>query len=224
MTYRKRPRRTRERILETGLTLFNTSGEPHITTGDIAVEMSISPGNLYYHFRNKDEIAAELYAAFEAEAHPLLARAGERRLDVEDLWLWLHLLFEAMLRYRFLFRDLVDLCDRNRPIGLGMACLLRDGEATLRGIFAAMRADDDLRASDLELDALARNAMLIVTHSMAHARLLRGPGTRAAEPDLHHAAYQVLTSIAPHLTGSARQLLEHLSREYVTPAALEGQR
>ena len=91
MADKKRPRRTRERILETSLALFNLRGAPQVTTAEIAGEMNISPGNLYYHFRNKDEIVAELCAAFEARIRPLFADPRGRGIDVEDLWLWLHL-------------------------------------------------------------------------------------------------------------------------------------
>src|SRR5215831_17233047 len=100
----KPPRRTRERILSTALALFNRAGEPHVTTADIADEMNISPGNLYYHFRNKDDIIGELYGALEASVRPLLVPPSRRAATIEDLWLLLHLLFERMGEYRFFYR------------------------------------------------------------------------------------------------------------------------
>ena len=65
-------------ILETALQQFNRFGEPNITTADIADEMEISPGNLYYHFGNKDEIVAELFAAFERRLDGLLIAPARR--------------------------------------------------------------------------------------------------------------------------------------------------
>ena len=141
MAEKKRPRRTPQRILETSLALFNRFGEPHITTADIADEMNISPGNLYYHFRNKDDIIGGLYEALEAEIVPLLALPDGRAASVEDLWLLLHLLFERMREYRFFYRDLDEITSRNRKIASRFADLMRRGENTVielcRGLVAA---------------------------------------------------------------------------------------
>src|SRR5271165_943523 len=109
---KKPPRRTRERILETALAMFNELGEPAVAATSIALEMGISPGNLYYHYHSKEAIVAALFAAFRQEIEATLAAPEERLPNAEDCWLFLHLVFEAIWKYRFIYRDVNDLVAR----------------------------------------------------------------------------------------------------------------
>jgi AcrR family transcriptional regulator len=215
MAERKRPRRTRERILETSLDLFNRLGEPNVTTADIADEMNISPGNLYYHFRNKDAIIGELFAAFETRVLPLLAAPKDRAANVEDLWLMLHLLQEQMWSCRFLYRDLDELASRNRRIGSRFGDLLRRGADTVVELCRGMVTAGTMRASDSEIAALAQNVVLVATYWQSFQRMQRAARLRDSEVDFGRGAYQVLSLIAPYLVGSDRQLLDRLGADYL---------
>ena len=57
--------KTRERIVQNSLELFNQLGERSVSTNHIAAHMEISPGNLYYHFPNKQAIIALLFSQYE---------------------------------------------------------------------------------------------------------------------------------------------------------------
>jgi AcrR family transcriptional regulator len=214
MAERKRPRRTRERILETALALFNRFGEPNITTADIADEMGISPGNLYYHFRSKDEIIAELFAAFERRLDDALALPDRRPVSVEDLWLLLHLLFEAMLDHRFVFRDLDEILSRNRALASRFALLMRRGTRSVIELCRGLVAAGAMRASEREIEALAENIALVATYWISYQQTRTG-SQAGAVVNLDRAAYQVLALIAPFLRGDARALVERLGAEYL---------
>jgi AcrR family transcriptional regulator len=219
MAEKKRPRRTRERILETSLALFNRLGEPHVTTADIADELNISPGNLYYHFRNKDDIIGELYAAYEAEVQPLLVVPADRAAGVDDLWLLLHLLFERMWQFRFLFRDLDEIASRNRKLAQRFAELLRRGESTVVELCRAMVAAKTMHASEREIAAVANNVVLVATYWLSFQRISSTPVDQGdgdtATARLDRAAYQVLALIAPFMVGSARALIDRLGSDYL---------
>jgi AcrR family transcriptional regulator len=214
MAERKRPRRTRERIVDTSLVMFNRLGEPNVTTADIADEMGISPGNLYYHFRNKDEIVGELFAALERRLDALLDPRVSGVVDVEDLWLFLHLLFEAMWNYRFFYRDLDEILSRSRKLATHFASLLRRGTATVSALCRSMVDDGAMRASEREIAAIAENVALVATFWISYQRIA-AQQPDAAEVNLDRAAYQVLSLIAPFLQGSSRALLDRLSQDYL---------
>src|SRR2546421_7208894 len=209
MPERKRPRRTRERILETALVLFNRLGEPNVTTADIATEMGISPGNLYYHFRNKDQIIAELFGAFERSLDPLLAEPKGRTAGVEELWFLMHLLFEAILECRFLFRDLDEILSRNAKLASRFARIMGHGVRTVIDLCRGMVATGAMRASELEIAALADNAALVATYWISYQNISAARRSQASV-NLDRAVYQVLSLIAPYLRGDDRALLDRL--------------
>ena len=48
--------KTREKILDSSLKLFNEKKASNVSTVQISTAMKISPGNLYYYFANKEEL------------------------------------------------------------------------------------------------------------------------------------------------------------------------
>jgi AcrR family transcriptional regulator len=215
MAEKKRPRRTRERILETSLALFNRAGAPQVTTADIADEMGISPGNLYYHFGNKEEIIFELYAQYEARVLPLFAHPGRRHVGVDELWLWLHLLFEQIWHYRFLYRDLDELASRNRKLGARLAALLLKCVATVLELCRQMVKAGTMRASDREISALAENAVLVAVYWFSYDRIRRAAREDASELDAGRAAHQVLALFGPYLEAESRAYLDRIAVDYL---------
>ena len=208
---RKPKRRTRERIVETALKLFNDFGGPNVTTTVIADEMEISPGNLYYHFHSKDEIVNALFAEYEKEIESLLTAPGNRPQGTEDIWLFLHLLFETIWKFRFFYRDINDLLTRNRLVETHFQRILEHKESTAINVCQGLAASGALTATAAEIRALATNMSVVATFwlSFEHARRPRG------EPDIGRGIYQVMSLAAPYLQGEARHLLEKLSGAYV---------
>jgi AcrR family transcriptional regulator len=53
--------KTKQRILDHAIALFNESGVSAVTTNHIAKQLDISPGNLYYHYPNKEAIIRAIF-------------------------------------------------------------------------------------------------------------------------------------------------------------------
>jgi AcrR family transcriptional regulator len=208
-----RTQRTRSRVLAESLRLFNEKGEPHVTTGAIAGELGISPGNLYYHFRSKDQIVEELFARFEERirVQPGEPRGGPEA--IEDLWLYLHLMLEAIWDYRFLYRNLDDLLARNRRLRERFGRILERKHAAVVALCEGLVDARAMRARPEEIGALARNVLVVATYWLNFRAL---PGARGGtQDDIGAGAYQVMSLVAPYLVGPARAHLDSLGRTYI---------
>ncbi|WP_313918853.1 TetR/AcrR family transcriptional regulator [Tahibacter sp.] len=206
-------RRTRERILETALVMFNSQGEPNVTTNHIADELEISPGNLYYHFRNKDDIVEQLFTAYETRMDEALKVPEERLPNLEDIWMQLHRVFECMWDFRFLYRDLVDILSRNRKLKLHFGRMLNRAAASASEVLKGLAQAEILRATADEIRASAENVLLLTTFWL-NFNAVRNSRVDPNQEDLNQGIYQVMLLIAPFLRDAERLHLNTLAQAY----------
>lgn len=205
-------RDTRQRILDRSLAMFNEQGEPNVTTNHIADELEISPGNLYYHFRNKDDIIEQLFGVFEQRMDDALTAPSGRLPGLEDLWLQLHLVFECIWDYRFLYRDLVDILSRNRRLRMRFSRILKRADGQAHDVMRGLVQAQVMRASVTEIDAAATNILVIATFWLNYAAVRGDKDEQAA---IREGIVQVMMLLAPFMRDGERVHLNSLIQAYV---------
>ena len=210
----KPPRRTRERILETALAMFNETGEPSVATTAIAFEMGISPGNLYYHYHSKEAIVADLFTAFRHEIETTLAAPDARLPNAEDCWLFLHLVFEAIWKYRFIYRDINDLVARYRVIEVQFRRILAHKIRVAEQILGGLVKAGQMRAGPAEIVTLAENIVLTASYWMSF-EYARNPRVAQDGRTLARGAFHVIAIAAPYLEPRERELFDQLAKRYI---------
>ncbi|SHN15959.1 transcriptional regulator, TetR family [Pseudomonas asturiensis] len=201
--------KTRDRILECALTLFNQQGEPNVSTLEIANEMGISPGNLYYHFHGKEPLILGLFERFQTELAPLLDPPADARLGAEDYWVFLHLIVERLSHYRFLFQDLSNLAGRLPKLARGIRNLLNSLKRTLASLLARLKSQGQLVSETQALGQLVEQITMTLLFSLDYQRIL------GREGDVRVVVYQIMMLVTPHLLPTSRQAAEQIAMEYL---------
>jgi AcrR family transcriptional regulator len=101
--------KNRERILLSSVDLFNQNGVVPVTTNHIAEHLHISPGNLYFHFRNKEEIVRELFDRMCNATYAIWKDAeGKTKFPLTPIEL-IERSFDVFWDYRFFHREMYHL-------------------------------------------------------------------------------------------------------------------
>lgn len=211
--------KTRDRILQASLQLFNDLGERSVTTNHIAVHLGMSPGNLYYHFRNKQQIIAELFSAYEQQVDAYLTVPEGRPLEIGDKARYLESIFAGLWEYRFLHRDLEHLLNSDSDLAqryrvFSQRCV-HSGQKIYQGLVDA----DILCARRTDPQALAVNSWLLMTGWVGYlyTTVLDAEKPELTPELLRRGVYQVLAQERGLLTESSAAAVEAMLADYYVP-------
>lgn len=186
--------RNRERILEASVELFNQSGVVAVTTNHIAEHLGISPGNLYFHFRNKEQILAELFDRMCVETYETWslesASAESPRAFVEAA-------FETFWKYRFFHREMYHMRRKDPVLAQKWRLHMQKTIRLLRSLYAHWVKTGSMRkASDpAELRAITDTVLIASSWFLQFFESPEKPATRRA---IKQGTDHVMRMIAPY--------------------------
>lgn len=191
--------KTRDRILQTALALFNEEGEAQVSTVEIAAVLDISPGNLYYHFKGKEAIIDALFDGFEEEIRQVLSAPIKRPLAVDDNWVFVYIVFEEINDFRFFYNNLTGILERCPELRPRFSRLLRLKEETADAILQSLERENVVAFAPGGRRALAARIAAHLTFWLQYAALTASERKGAAL--INDGVYALMMMLAPYFAG-----------------------
>lgn len=198
--------KTRDKIVYAALDLFNSDGERNVTTNHIAAHIEISPGNLYYHFRNKQEIVREIFALYSQE---LIERFTPVQGQQESLALLKHYLdsiFTLMWKYRFFYANLPEILQRDPKLHEEYIEVQERLQGNLVNILSAFVELDLLTLNEKELKSLVTTLHMMAVGWLSYQSAM-SPRTKITEEVIQQGMLQMIHVVKPMATSRGKEQL-----------------
>ncbi|MGI9278518.1 MAG: TetR/AcrR family transcriptional regulator [Endozoicomonas sp.] len=213
--------KTRDRILDRALELFNNQGERTVTTNHIAADLGISPGNLYYHFRNKDEIILALFQRLIDNIAVRIAIPEDRPLNFQDKRMFLEVALAGMWEFRFIYRDVHGVMSRSSELRSAYQKFAKLSLETLEMIIAGLVSSGFMDVPEQEVEALALNNFMVLSswQELVTAAFLEDDEVLPKKL-YRRAFYQILLMDRPFVCEVAKEPFAELEAEYYVPMSI----
>lgn len=203
---------TYNRIVEASLVLFNEQGERNISTNHIAQHLGISPGNLYYHFSNKDDIIIQLFKRYAAEVYEFLLHTALPE-SVEESVQYMGNIYDIIWEYRFLFSDVNTLLIRSNAMSGQHNEFTREKIAPLLiKLLRRMHEKGLIEIDEIGIHDLSINMWLVTKYWLDFDKsLLRSDAT--AESAKARGTYRTLSLVRPYFTAEHRAEFDQTTKD-----------
>lgn len=204
--------KTRERILDVSLSLFNDEGEANQTSVDIANALDMSPGNLYYHFKGKEPIISALFDRFEEEMQVILGGSHGAVTSIEDNWIFIYIVLEEIYDFRFFYRNIGDMVERYPAMASRFRRILAGKRHAIEAVLKALIKRNLLNIDPRLLGALIRQMVGTLTfwlsRDLIEDRHADGPAL------IHDTVLQCMLLVVPYMGTAGADVLDGMIARY----------
>ena len=197
--------KTRDKIIQASIELFNEQGERNVTTNHIAAHLNISPGNLYYHFRNKEDIILSIY---EEYASTLLLetfhKITENIKPLDAIIVYMDAVFQVLKKFRFLYSNLPVLLSKNPLLHKKYVEVQRQTSERVRGMLISLRDGKIMGFEDEDLPDIVSILRLVNTFWLSFYQT-QNDNVEIDDSVFYEGVLKILVIIQPYITDSARE-------------------
>jgi len=191
----------RDRVIGAAKELFNLYGSSNVGTNKIAAHLGISPGNLYYHFKNREEIIRTIFPEISDATDAALALPSGRPISPEDFGDIMVNWIQLVWKYRFFYGNLVALL-RKDDLLKELYMERRDKTLSImQTAFLAYSRQDTEKSVQFSEDSarkLAKNIWIVALNWIGFLQVEK-EDQDITFTDLLAGAYQIFALLEPYL-------------------------
>jgi len=205
--------RTKDKILQASIELFNQQGERQVTTNHIAAHLGISPGNLYYHFRNKEDIVRHIFKEYAKLLDSRLQPPSRPSEALDALAQYLDVVFELMWRFHFFYANLPDILSRDDALQQDYLQVQKGVLNKVISVLNALKHADVIAIDDADVPNFAHTIKLVVTFWISYLKT-QAPHAAIDQQQAYQGVLKILLLFKPYATAHAMQRIDKLQQHY----------
>ena len=196
-------------IVDSAIELFNRNGFHQVTMRDLASHMDISPGNLTYHFKKKEQILKAIYKRMlqDIETH-----FDYGPLSLDELNANFYQIAVFQIRYEFYFKDIINMITLFPHLNVIHEKVVVERIEHLTWQLRLYERKGLMKKESMpgEYEMIAQQVWLVISNWLPYQALM---AKSKYSFDTHRVVKMVWNVIAPHFNRKGKEAFETIVAE-----------